>query len=298
MITLEALQAIDSIDRKGSFAAAAEELYRVPSAITYTVKRTEEQLNIKLFDRRGQRATLTPAGKLVLARGRDILQQVRRLEEQAKEIEDGCESQLRIVVDTILPLGKLWPLVKELQSQYQWLSIQLMEEALSGAWETLVNDRADLLVGATGDEPVGGHWHKQSLGEMHMRLYCSPEHPAADLAQPIKHEQLQGFTHIIVSDSARHLPARNVDMLDLKQVLAVDTLTLKYEALINGIGISHLPPHLGQQGLEKNRLTELTLATEHFPQPLFMAWPKQGTGKLNQWLREQLVKEDIFQLRT
>ena len=34
-ITLDALEVLDAIDRKGSFAAAANELFRVPSAISY-----------------------------------------------------------------------------------------------------------------------------------------------------------------------------------------------------------------------------------------------------------------------
>ena len=66
MISVEFLQALDPIDRKGSFASAAEELFRVPSALTYLIKKTESRLDVKLFDRTGQRAKLTPAGKLLL----------------------------------------------------------------------------------------------------------------------------------------------------------------------------------------------------------------------------------------
>ena len=43
-LTLDALIVLDAIDRKGSFAAAAEELHRVPSAITYTVQKLEQGL--------------------------------------------------------------------------------------------------------------------------------------------------------------------------------------------------------------------------------------------------------------
>ncbi|WP_147642704.1 LysR family transcriptional regulator, partial [Morganella morganii] len=35
-LTLESLRVMDAIDRRGSFAAAAEELGRVPSALSYT----------------------------------------------------------------------------------------------------------------------------------------------------------------------------------------------------------------------------------------------------------------------
>ena len=43
-LTLEALRIIDAIDRKGSFAAAAVALDRVPSAMTYSVRKLEEDL--------------------------------------------------------------------------------------------------------------------------------------------------------------------------------------------------------------------------------------------------------------
>jgi len=63
-LTLDALTVLDAIDRKGSFAAAAEELHRVPSAMTYAVQKLEEDLDALLFDRRGHRAQLTEAGRI------------------------------------------------------------------------------------------------------------------------------------------------------------------------------------------------------------------------------------------
>ena len=65
-LTLDALIVLDAIDRKGSFAAAAEELHRVPSAITYTIQKLEQGLDVVLFDRSGHRAHLTPAGRKLL----------------------------------------------------------------------------------------------------------------------------------------------------------------------------------------------------------------------------------------
>ena len=46
-LTLDSLMVLDAIDRRGSFAAAAEELYRVPSAITYSVQKLEQDLNVQ-----------------------------------------------------------------------------------------------------------------------------------------------------------------------------------------------------------------------------------------------------------
>ncbi len=47
-LTLDALTVLDAIDRKGSFAAAAEELYRVPSAISYTMQNWNK-ISTRLF---------------------------------------------------------------------------------------------------------------------------------------------------------------------------------------------------------------------------------------------------------
>ncbi len=44
-LTLDALQLVDAIDRRGSFAGAAAELGRVPSAVTYAVRKLEDDLD-------------------------------------------------------------------------------------------------------------------------------------------------------------------------------------------------------------------------------------------------------------
>ena len=72
-LSLESLEVLDAIARKGSFAAAAESLFRVPSAVTYTVRKLEEDLGITLFNRSGHRAELTEAGAELLREGRNLL---------------------------------------------------------------------------------------------------------------------------------------------------------------------------------------------------------------------------------
>jgi len=41
-LSLDALQILDAIDRRGSFAAAGKELHKVPSTISYTVSKLEQ----------------------------------------------------------------------------------------------------------------------------------------------------------------------------------------------------------------------------------------------------------------
>src|SRR6478735_4278468 len=98
-LSLDALAVLDAIDRRGSFAAAAVELDRVPSAITYTVRRLEDALDVLLFDRRGHRARLTPAGRELLESGRRLLASAAAIETRVQRVATGWEAELRIAVD-------------------------------------------------------------------------------------------------------------------------------------------------------------------------------------------------------
>jgi DNA-binding transcriptional LysR family regulator len=62
-LTPDALLMMDTIARTGSFAAAARELGKVPSALTYSVRQLEESLDVLLFDRSSRQAQLTAAGR-------------------------------------------------------------------------------------------------------------------------------------------------------------------------------------------------------------------------------------------
>ena len=108
-LTLESLEILDAIARLGSFGRAADELGRVPSAVTYAVRKLETDLDTLIFDRRGYRAELTPVGKVVLEQGRALLAQADALQSTIAQTATGWELELNIVLDAILPWRWLQP---------------------------------------------------------------------------------------------------------------------------------------------------------------------------------------------
>ena len=64
--TLDQLLVLEAIVRTGSFAGAARDLHRAPSAISYAVNGLEEALGLVLFDRSGHKAALSPEGQRLL----------------------------------------------------------------------------------------------------------------------------------------------------------------------------------------------------------------------------------------
>src|SRR3954462_2684832 len=100
-LSLEALQIIDAIDRRGSVSAAGKELHRVPSTISYTVGKLEDDLGVQVFERNGPRVELTAAGVELLKEGRYLLKAAQDLEHRVRRVASGWETELAVGMDSM-----------------------------------------------------------------------------------------------------------------------------------------------------------------------------------------------------
>ncbi|HEX6608280.1 MAG TPA: LysR family transcriptional regulator [Chloroflexia bacterium] len=73
MLNLYQLQMFLAVVDSGSFSAAAEHLHVTQPAVSEGVRALEQRLNMRLFDRRGHRAALTPEGANLIATARHLL---------------------------------------------------------------------------------------------------------------------------------------------------------------------------------------------------------------------------------
>ena len=101
-LTPDALLMMDAIAKAGSFAAAARELGKVPSALTYSVRQLEDALDVLLFDRRSGQAVLTAAGDELLREGRRLLAEMDAVANRVRRVSCGWESQLTVAADGVL----------------------------------------------------------------------------------------------------------------------------------------------------------------------------------------------------
>jgi DNA-binding transcriptional LysR family regulator len=295
-LTLEALIVLDTIDRKGSFAAAADELHRVPSAITYTVRKLEQDLSVKLFDRSGHRARLTPAGEKLLDDGRHLLKAAWELECATKRIATGWEVTLSITVDSIIPLERLYPTIEEFYQKDCGTQLRFSRETLEGSWNALMAGQTDLIIGITGDMPsVGGYSYKQ-LGRVEFSFVVAPQHPLAHYQEPLSEQDIEKYRTIYATDYTRHIyssPHATV-LLNGHDVFTVPDLASKREAQLRGLGVGYLPQCLIQDDLNQGRLIAKTVAGPDGHSRAFIAWRTQQKGKALQWFLKRLQKPELF----
>lgn len=73
LLELDALRTLVAIADTGNFSAAAEAVFRTPSAVSMQVKKTEEMIGRPLFRRDSRSVTATPEGELLVQHGRRML---------------------------------------------------------------------------------------------------------------------------------------------------------------------------------------------------------------------------------
>jgi len=294
-LTLDALTVLEAIDRKGSFAAAAEELHRVPSAITYAVQKLEEDLGVLLFDRSGHRASLTDAGRELLREGRHLLQAASELESRVKRVATGYEVELRIAVDDILPKERLYPLLREFYRDACGTRLRLLTEVFGGAWDALVTGRADLVLGAPGEGPAGGGYSTRPFGTVQWQFMVAPTHPLAQAPEPIPPEEILKYRSIAAADSSRNLPPRTSGLLTGQDVLTVPDMRDKIAFQRAGFGVGYLPVHMVRDEVNSGRLVVKQVLEAKAGSPVFIAWRTADNGKALRWFLERLDDKALLE---
>ncbi|HEY8119247.1 MAG TPA: LysR family transcriptional regulator [Methylophilaceae bacterium] len=294
-LSLESLEVLDAIARKGSFAAAAESLYRVPSAITYSIRQLEDDLGVKLFDRSGHRAELTEAGAELLREGRNLLRAAGELEARVKRVATGVETELGIAISDLFRIDAIFNILQEFYQQGFGTRIRIMQEVYGGSWDALVTGRADISIGAPGDGPSGGGYSTKPIGTLEFQFAVAPFHPLASLAEPLQNQDILQYCSISAADSSRNLPPRTSGILSGQDVLTVPDMYSKLQAQIGGLGVGYLPKYLAEKYAENNKLVIKQVAEPKPEAVAFLAWNSNG-GKAQQWLIKQFEKLKLEEL--
>jgi DNA-binding transcriptional LysR family regulator len=287
-ISLDALLTVDTIARRGSFSAAAKELFRVPSTISYTVSKLEEDLGVQLFERFGPRVVLTQAGAELLKEGRYLLKAAGDLEARVRRVASGWETEFSIAMDSMLSPAGLMADIEAFYEVANQTRVRVIKETLSGSWEALMDRRADLLVGAAGEGPAGGGYIAEPIGQVSFVFVVAPGHPLADCDRPLGKADLGQHRAISVADSARVLQGRTVGLLFGQDTLSVPDMQTKYQYQMAGLGFGFLPEAWVRTDIESGLLIEKSVEEPKPVETLYLAWRTGEEGAALDWWRSRM----------
>lgn len=140
-----------------SVTAAAKRLYISQPSLSYILSKVEQDVGVKLFDRKTSPITLTYAGEKYVETARKILSMKDKLRRELMDIGAGVRGEIHIGISTERA-GYMLPQVASLfHSAFPKVEIRLQEAKSAEILDDLVNDRVAIAVLPGGREglPVG-----------------------------------------------------------------------------------------------------------------------------------------------
>ncbi len=253
-LTPDALHMVSTIARTGSFAAAARELGKVPSALTYSVRQLEDALDVLLFDRRGRQAQLTAAGDELLREGELLLQQMDAVANRVRRVASGWETELTVAVDKAIAPHAIFDLMEAFYALKPPTRLRMRSEVMSGTWEALHTGQADLAIGVSAERALLPDLRLEPIGDTRFVMTVAPHHPLADAPEPLCPTDIAQHRVVAVADTARQMAPMTVGIAPGQDVLTVPSMSAKLEALRRGIGCGHLPEAMVRPAIEAGQL--------------------------------------------
>jgi DNA-binding transcriptional LysR family regulator len=254
--TLDQLKVLLSVIDAGSFAGAARKLNRATSVISYSIANLEAQLGLTLFDRQTTRKPqLTEAGRMVLAEARTVINGIDSLRAKSKGLLQGLESELHLVLDTLLPEHRVVDALTSFRAQFPTVTLHLYIESL-GAVTKLVCDRI-ATIGIAGPLVSIDGIAKIAVGSVRMIPVAAPNHP---LATSTGHMPGAGREHVqlVLSDRSDLTRGRDIAVVGTSTWRLAD-LGSKHMLLKAGIGWGNMPESMVADDLATGRLIRLDM---------------------------------------
>jgi LysR family transcriptional regulator, glycine cleavage system transcriptional activator len=124
-LPLQTLPAFEAVARLQNLRQAADELHLTASAISQQIRLLEQQLGHPLFDRRGRRVVLNPAGAALQAAVQLALQQLQDGQRQAAEAARGESHRLRVTMLNSLAQRWLLPRMAAWRAAHPQITLEL-----------------------------------------------------------------------------------------------------------------------------------------------------------------------------
>jgi LysR family transcriptional regulator, hydrogen peroxide-inducible genes activator len=103
-MTLTELKYIVAVAREKHFGRAAEACFISQPTLSVSIKKLEDELEVKLFERNANEVTVTPLGEEIVRQAQSVLEQAANIKEIAKRGKDPLAGALRLgVIYTIGP---------------------------------------------------------------------------------------------------------------------------------------------------------------------------------------------------
>jgi len=172
------LSVFRAVAREEGFSRAARRLNRTQPAVSQAIRALEEELGQRLFERRGRRTRLTPAGRILLEHAEEAFASLERARERMSALSSLEIGELRIAAGDATTCYVLPPLLAEFRARHPRIELRIRNRPSPGAVEDVASREADLAV-VTLPVRRAGISSLRLVSQEDVAIFA-PDHPIAE----------------------------------------------------------------------------------------------------------------------
>jgi LysR family transcriptional regulator for metE and metH len=174
------LKLVETVAKEGGLTKAANRLHVTQSALSHQLRDIEDKLGTPLFLRLNKKMLLTQAGERLLSSAPSVLDELKRAEEDIRQIALHREGILRISTECYTCYHWLPPVLKPFSREFPRIEVRIVAEATRRPIDALLDGRLDLAI--TSAIPRNQKLMFKPLFKDEMVVIVSPDHPLASRA--------------------------------------------------------------------------------------------------------------------
>lgn len=196
-MTLTELRYLVALADERHFGRAAAACHVSQPTLSTGVRRLEEHLGARLFERTNKAVALTTPGREVVAQARRVLEEADKVEELARRQQGPLSGPLRLgVIPTLGPYLLPW-IVRPLREAYPRLRLIVQEDLTDHLVRQLGEHHLDA---ALLSLPIYEPWvERKVLFDEPFWFICPPEHPFAE-REAMREDELEQCRLILLAE--------------------------------------------------------------------------------------------------
>ncbi|MBX3288116.1 MAG: LysR family transcriptional regulator [Acidobacteria bacterium] len=254
------LEVLVVVAREKSFSRAAEVLQRTQPAVSQAIRRLEQDVGEKLFDRSSKDGTLTYAGELLVDYARQMLNLRQTAQTAIKEMRNLHSGKVTLSANEHT-VFYLLPIIAEYRKRHPHIKIEVHRGVASRIPKEITAREVEL--GIVSFKPVDDTLRSISVLNDQLLLIVSPEHRLAgktsvsirELAEEtfIAHNAVSPYRRLVVETFEKNNTPLNISV-ELPSLEAIKRLVQA------GVGIAMVPKLGTRAEIADGRLIGLTVS--------------------------------------
>lgn len=254
--TLDEWEVVRAVVRLGGYAAAARHLKRSQSTISYSIAKLQEKLGVQIFTLLGRKASLTEYGRVLLAQAEPHLSGFEQLEQRARSLASGGESEIRISVDSLYPNQRLFAMLAEFSRRFPHVHFKLRQTPLMAPDVEFSAHNAHLCISGI----LSREYFVHPILEIRVIAVARWDHPLHQLKRQVYRADMLGHTLVNIEGTSAGSVKRQ-PLPATQRHLAVATIEGAVDAVRCGFCFGWIPAYRIQGALDSGELVALRMST-------------------------------------